>query len=110
MDEGAFGVIYRRGQVQSAGRFRRGDVTGDGSVDLTDGVAVLNALFLGGSPLSCQDAADANDSGELDLTDGVLVLNFLFLGQGPPAPPGPGVCGSDPTADGLTCDSHPACE
>jgi hypothetical protein len=68
-------------------------------IDLTDPIRVLDRLFLGGEPLSCPDAADANDDGELNLTDVIAVLDRLFLGGEPLPPPGPEQCGFDPAPD-----------
>jgi hypothetical protein len=82
--------------------FLRGDVSGDGELGLADPVQLLNFLFLGGTALACEDAADANDDGALELTDGVQVLNFLFLGGDSPALPFPNL-GIDETDDSLTC-------
>ncbi|MBI4605626.1 MAG: hypothetical protein HY721_26980 [Planctomycetes bacterium] len=81
--------------------FRRGESNGDGKVDLSDAVTVLNFLFLGISGVTCQDAGDTNDDGKMDLSDAVYLLGFLFLGG--PAPPAPGheACGPDLTTDGL---------
>ena len=81
--------------------FHRGDSNFDGGVDISDPVATLNFLFLGGPSASCPDAADANDDGNFDISDASYALNFLFLGG--PAPPAPGqvTCGPDPTDDML---------
>jgi len=70
-------------------------------VDISDAVAVLGYLFLGAETPGCLDAADADDSGVLDITDGIRILGYLFVGAAPPPPPGPEVCGVDPTADGI---------
>ena len=86
--------------------FRRSDTNSDGSVDLSDGVAILSFLFLGHSAPECVASADTDDSGDLDLSDGIAIFNFLFLGAAPPAPPGPEDCGTDPTPDSLTCDAY----
>jgi hypothetical protein len=83
-------------------RFQRGDSNCDGRLDLTDAVAVLDRLFLGGKRLCCEAAADADGNRDVNLTDPVVVLNFLFLGGKPPAFPS-GVCDRAPAA-GLTCD------
>ena len=75
----------------------------------TDGIYILNFLFLGGAPPICGDAADADDNGSIQLTDGIFILNFLFLGgEGPPAP---GLdCGEDPTpGDELGCENFDSC-
>jgi hypothetical protein len=83
--------------------FIRGDVDGDGKVQLTDAVMAAEFLFKAGPTPACLDAADANDDGELDVSDPVYLLFFLFIGgPAPPAPyPNPG---ADPTfLDGIQC-------
>ena len=82
--------------------FRRGDANGDGTLDLSDGIAVLNYLFSGRSQLECQDAADANDSGVVDIADAIFLFSALFTGGPPTPPPGHLDCGSDPTGDSLS--------
>lgn len=57
-----------------------GDANGDGRVDLTDSVNLLNNLFLGGSAPVCRRAVDTNADGRIDLTDAIRILNFLFQG------------------------------
>lgn len=89
--------------------FLRGDSNDNGAMDLSDAVFTLNFLFSGGPAPNCLDSADIDDSGTLDLTDPVRFLNFSFLGG--PAPENPfGLCGIDPMADELSCDSFSACE
>ena len=88
--------------------FRRADADASGSLNITDGIFVLNFLFLGGTTPTCRDAADADDSGSLNITDGIFVLNFLFLGGTSPPPPH-GACGRDPTEDGTTCEAFAPC-
>jgi len=53
--------------------FQRGDSNADCSVDITDGVYTLNALFSGGRQPPCLDAADTNDDGVLNVTDSVAL-------------------------------------
>jgi RHS repeat-associated protein len=89
--------------------FRRGDTNGDGRVDLSDGIATLNYLFLGSFSPGCLDAADCDDSGTVVLTDAVFTFGFLFLGGPPPPPPGHLGCGPDPTPDGLSCERSERC-
>ena len=78
--------------------FHRGDPNSDGSVNITDGIYVLNFLFLGGPEPTCLESADVNDDGSINITDGIYILNFLFLGGPEPAAPGPpdSPCGPDP--------------
>lgn len=77
--------------------FKRGDVDGSGSVDLSDPIRLLHHLFLGSAAPACPDAADSNDSGDLDLSDAIHTLGWLFLGGPPPPRPGPHKCGPDRT-------------
>ena len=84
-------------------QFVRGDVDDNGEIQITDGISVLNYLFLGGAVPRCLDAADFDDDGSLVLTDAISILNFLFLGGPAPRVPFPGL-GSDGSPDGL-----PAC-
>ena len=88
--------------------FLRGDSNTDGRVDLSDAVFTLAYLFQGGQGPLCADSLDSNDSGEVDISDPSHTLRHLFLGGS--APPAPWQeCGTDPSADGLGCDSFPPC-
>jgi hypothetical protein len=95
--------------------FHRGDTTGEGNINITDGVGVFNWLFLGGTTPGCIEAANANDGATVNITSGVYLLNFLFLGgpaPPPPGPPGPGsVCGPDPVGSpsNLGCQTYNGC-
>jgi len=88
--------------------FQRGDVDGDGRVDIADAVRVLRFLFVGdaGAGLSCLDAADADDSGQVELADGLWILRLLFQGQTALHDPWRRL-GPDFTADGLDCSEYP---
>lgn len=81
--------------------FIRGDVSGDGLVQINDAVFLLAFLFSGGEVPSCDDSADVNDDGAIAIDDAVALLSSLFLGGSVPAP-NPN-CGTDPTADPLGC-------
>ena len=90
--------------------FRRGDANADGGLNITDGIFVLNYLFLGGPEPPCVEAADPNDDGSLNITDGIFVLNYLFLGGPAPSAPGPDVCGPDPAGSpDVGCASYTKC-
>ena len=93
----------------SAAAFVRGDLEADGSLGISDAIAILGRLFLGGTlPHDCDDAADVNDSGTLDISDPVYLLVFAFVGGREPPAPFP-ECGDDPTADGLECRTYAPC-
>lgn len=63
----------------------RGDTDGNGILNITDPVVLLNYLFFGDS-IPCPVASNANGDCEINLSDAVYVLSFLF--QGGPAPVG----------------------
>ncbi|MEM7234293.1 MAG: hypothetical protein AAF517_19095 [Planctomycetota bacterium] len=89
--------------------FLRGDATSDSLRDVSDPISILNYKFFGHERPQCIDAADANDDGFVDISDAIFLLSFLF--DGGMAPPMPVIeIGSDPTDDGLDCESPPATE
>jgi agmatine/peptidylarginine deiminase len=63
-----------------------GDANGDGVINVTDVVYLINYLFLvppGPAPIPLE-AGDVNCDGVINITDVVYLINFLFL-----VPPGP---------------------
>jgi len=93
--------------------FHRGDSDADGAMNITDGIFILNWLFLGGEDPGCLEAANPNDDDTINITDGIYVLNYLFLGGPAPASPGPVAepCGEDPddSPNNLGCESYEKC-
>ena len=88
--------------------FVRGDVTADGTINLSDPISILLTLFSQGAPFLCESAADVNDSNAVDLADAVLLLTYLFGGGFEPAAPFP-ACGLDTSPNTLRCDDFAAC-
>lgn len=93
--------------VSTDSEFMRGDVNGDGSLDIGDPLTALSALFEQ-AVTSCEDANDANDDGQFDIADPLSLLGYLFSSGSPPDPPGLS-CGSDPTTDILGCETYSNC-
>jgi hypothetical protein len=57
-----------------------GDANGDGLIDPSDVVYLINYLFRSGpSPVPYQ-AGDANCNGVVDASDAVYLLNYLYRG------------------------------
>ena len=98
-------------QPPDGDEFIRGDADASTAINITDGIFILNFLFLGGPNPPCEDAADADDSNAINITDGIYVLNFLFLGGPDPAAPYPD-CGTDPDEDEtvICTTAHANCE
>jgi hypothetical protein len=69
--------------------FVRGDANGDGAVDISDAVALLEYLFLGGTEPQPLEAGDFNGIQDLDVSDSIYLLTYLFLGGPQPPPPFP---------------------
>ena len=69
--------------------FVRGDANTDTAVNLSDALAMLNVLFLGGQPPVLAAALDANADSQFGLVDPLYVLNYLFSGGTAPAAPFP---------------------
>jgi hypothetical protein len=66
-------------------RFIRGDPNGDGVIDISDVVYLLNYLFVHGpAPVPILDAGDATCDGVVDASDVVYLLNYLFVSGPPP--------------------------
>jgi hypothetical protein len=86
-----------------AQNFRRCDINSDGDRNIADGVAGLVYLFGGGAAPGCLDTLDCNDDGSNDISDVVALLTYLF--QSGSLPPEPFDCGSDPTADSISCET-----
>jgi hypothetical protein len=68
-------------------RFRCGDASKDGVVDLADAIFLLNYVFKGGDPPDPLELGDVNADGIVDLEDIVYLLNYLFKGGPPPCEP-----------------------
>jgi len=85
--------------------FRRGDTNFDGDIDIADGVALLNVLFLG-QESACRSAfdvvADVNRSDRVDIADASFVFGYLFLGGPSPGEPLER-CEASPNIDASEC-------
>jgi hypothetical protein len=102
------GPIWSFTTGEGAPAFRRGDASRDGLLDISDAILVLNHLFVGGGPPSCEESADSDDDGLVNLSDPIYLLNHLFQGGLPPPAPHES-CGPDPTGDALGCAAAGPC-
>ena len=96
------------GSVSYSTPFLRGDCNGDGTVNITDPIYLIDRLF-DTLPYSCVEACDANDDAGVNVADVVYSLGTLFVGTPPPPAPYP-ECGLDPDpGTRLPCDAIPNC-
>lgn len=57
-----------------------GDVTGDGSINISDAVGLVDYIFAGGTPPLPYSSGDANCSGAIDISDAVFLIAYIFSG------------------------------
>jgi len=57
-----------------------GDADGNGIVNISDVVTILNYVFSGGLPPACEIASDADCSGSISISDAVFLINYIFSG------------------------------
>lgn len=74
------GVLALRASAETV----PGDANWSGGFDISDPIAVLGYLFLGGEALLCPPAADYNGDGEVMISDPIRMLGVLFGGEAPP--------------------------
>jgi hypothetical protein len=112
-------IFSTTGGSLRAADFIRGDVNGDGMVNLADLHALTRAMYIDEvtqwwavHPLPCLNAADVNDDGEIMIQDVWMLTDRVHLGSLPP-PPFPAI-GPDPTPNPpgrfgsppLDCESY----
>lgn len=94
-------------------QFRRGDANSSGIVDISDAVAILDGVYLGGDAIRCREAADADHNAEVDLTDALVIIEVLFAGNEGVAGVHWNECALDPdpvgSAGDLGCAFYDAC-
>ena len=80
---GSFRVVRVRADRP---RFLRGDANGDGAVDLSDGLKIIEELMHGETP-ACEWAEDLNQNGAVDVSDAVRLFQCLFTDERETIPP-----------------------
>lgn len=64
--------------------FILGDVNGDGNINASDVVCLVNYLFIGGPAPVPWHSGDVNSDGIMNSADVVYLINYLFIGGPPP--------------------------
>jgi hypothetical protein len=57
--------------------YLKGDVNGDGEVDIADAVCIVNHVVGKPTPAFNDKAADANGDGDIDIADAVRIVNLV---------------------------------
>jgi len=86
-------------KLKSRRLFVRGDVDGNGNIDVSDARAIF-ALIDEKRRIECMESADVDGNGIIDRKDGIRLMNFVMTGQKPPPSPWPD-CGPTPQPGGL---------
>jgi IPT/TIG domain-containing protein/fibronectin type III domain protein len=73
------------GAFRYIGALLRGDVAPSGDIDISDPVALLDYLYLGGT-IRCRELGNVNQDLDTDISDAVYLLGFLFFGGPAPSP------------------------
>lgn len=61
-----------------------GDANGDETVNVSDGVHIVNYIFAAGLPPDPIDSGDVNCDGTCNVTDSVWIINYIFTGGNAP--------------------------
>jgi hypothetical protein len=77
-------VLYSGSAIVTILEFIRGDANGDGVIDISDVVYLINYLFIHGPAPVPLAAGDATCDGVVDVSDVVYLINYLFVSG--PAP------------------------
>ncbi len=94
-------------EILAGPMFIRGDANGDSVVNLIDAIRVLELVFGGIDPITCQDQLDSNDDEIVNIVDVIFLLEVAVLGTSVMPSPFP-ACGLDATDTGAAdCAQSP---
>lgn len=85
--------------------FLRGNCNGDATINIADGIWILNYLYQNGPAAACEAACDFNDDGMMDASDAISVIMWRLQDGPPPTAPFPD-CG---TVAGADCEATSYC-
>lgn len=77
------GILFAQHAV--ANDLVAGDANGDGTVNVSDAVWLINYVFVGGNPPVDMHSSDVNNDCNVNVSDAVFIINFVFI-QDSPAP------------------------
>jgi hypothetical protein len=56
-----------------------GDANGDGVVNVSDAVYIINYIFAGGAAPDPLESAEVNCDGDVNVSDAVWIINYIFM-------------------------------
>ncbi len=62
----------------------RGDCNGDGDINVSDAIVIINYIFIGGDPPDPFIMGDPNCDDAVNVSDAVYLINYIFIGGPPP--------------------------
>jgi hypothetical protein len=60
------------------------DANGDGTINVSDAVYIINYIFIGGPAPDPLLVGDANCDDTVNVSDAVYIINYIFIGGDPP--------------------------
>jgi hypothetical protein len=82
--QAGFGLDYSNAFAVYISSSKCGDANGDGLVNVSDAVWIINYVFIGGSPPDPLEAGDANCDEAVNISDAVWIINYVFIGGNVP--------------------------
>ena len=89
-------------KLKSRHLFLRGDLDGNGTIEINDARSVFTLVETGGR-IECMESADVDGNGIIDREDGIRLMNFVMSGHPPPAAPWPDCGPTLQPGDSLGC-------
>jgi hypothetical protein len=80
-------VIPANLTVMNEPQYTCGDADGDGSVNVSDAVSIINYVFMGGGAPDPMEAGDVTCDGSVNVSDAVFIINYVFIGGNDPCDP-----------------------
>ena len=84
-NSGHLGTGFTRATLSCAVDYVPSDANGDGRVNVSDAVYLINYIFSGGpEPKPFHMNGDSNCDGRVNISDAVYLINYIFSGGEPP--------------------------
>ncbi|HDS00742.1 MAG TPA: hypothetical protein ENO22_06140 [candidate division Zixibacteria bacterium] len=75
---------YVRVSLELTQSYLCGDANGDGSINVSDAVYIINYVFIGGAAPEPMASGEVNCDGNVNVSDAVWIINYVFIGGNAP--------------------------